>query len=206
MLRAALVLLAASAALYVRYYALPPILAQFPLAPELAFLLALPLLLLPLLGIRPRDAGITVGKTGQCLKFVTLALFVSLPFLFFAAQLPAFNSYYPLFGWARDSPLNLAAYEVLILSLMLTTEFFFRGFLMMGMRGIGQPGALLVQNIPYTLVHLGKPMLELPASFFAGLAFGWIDFKAGSVLPSTILHWSINVAFDAFCIYFYFSR
>lgn len=206
MKRAILSLIFASFILYVRYIALPDLLVQFPLSPDLLLLIALPLLLLPLLGMRTRDAGLSLGEAGRNMKFATLGLAASIPLLFLAAQLPDFYNYYPLFGWARAGIPNLIAYELLILLFMFATEFFFRGFLMMGMRGLGGPAAIFLQNIPYTLAHFGKPPLEIPGSFVAGLFFGWVDYRANSIIPSTILHWSINVVFDAFCIYFFFSR
>lgn len=191
--------------IYARYYLAPGFLSQVPFIRDMIFLFLIPILLLPLLKLRPSEAGLQVGGSKAQLIFVALALLASLPPLFLAAQSPVFNTYYPLFGWAREGVANLAAYEFLILIFMLATEFFFRGFLMMGMSRLGAPAAITLQAIPYTLVHFGKPPLEIPASLIAGLFFGWMDWRAKSVLPSTLLHWCINLAFDLLCLHFYFA-
>lgn len=205
MRRAIATLAAASALLLARYYLFTGFLQQIPLARDFLFLLLIPIVILLLFRLRIPDFGLQPGEAKKQLPFVTLALLISTPFIFLAATLPAFHNYYPIFGWARLGVANLIAYELLILLFMLATEFFFRGFLMMGMKGAGMPAAILLQNIPYTLVHLGKPPLEIPASFFAGLFFGWVDWRAKSILPSVILHWCVNIVMDAFCILFFFS-
>jgi membrane protease YdiL (CAAX protease family) len=56
------------------------------------------------------------------------------------------------------------------------------------------------QALVYSLVHLGKPPLELPASAAAGLFFCWMDERAGSVLPSVALHFMFNLLMDLFCL------
>ncbi len=196
--------ISASLLLLARYYFFPYFLSQIPLARDFTFLFALPLLILLLLRVRLSDFGLQFGEAKKQMPFVTLALLIATPFMFVAATLPVFNNYYPIFGWARFGVANFVAYESLILLFMFATEFFFRGYLLMGMKGLGGPAAILLQNIPYTLVHLGKPPLEIPASFFAGLFFGWADWRAKSILPSVILHWCINILMDVFCIYFYF--
>ncbi|MBN1785495.1 MAG: CPBP family intramembrane metalloprotease, partial [Candidatus Methanofastidiosa archaeon] len=83
--------------------------------------------------------------------------------------------------------------------LMLSTEFFYRGFMLFGLDRLGK-GAILVQAIPYAYVHLGKPMLEVYYSFFAGIVFGYIDWESKSILPSFLLHWTTSIIFDSLCI------
>jgi membrane protease YdiL (CAAX protease family) len=78
---------------------------------------------------------------------------------------------------------------------MLATEFFYRGFFLFPFEKFGK-FSILPQLIPYVLVHLGKPTLEIYASIPAGIAFGYMAYKTKSVLPSFLAHWIIAVIFD----------
>jgi membrane protease YdiL (CAAX protease family) len=82
---------------------------------------------------------------------------------------------------------------------MLATEFFYRGFLMMGTKESIGRWSILLQAIPYAYVHLGKPMLEVYYSFFAGIAFGYVDYESRSIFPSFFLHWTTSIIFDILC-------
>ena len=58
----------------------------------------------------------------------------------------------------------------MIAILMFNTEFLFRGYLLFSLKEeLGKAPALVLHAIPYALVHLGKPTLEVPYSFFMGL-------------------------------------
>ncbi|MBI3962269.1 MAG: CPBP family intramembrane metalloprotease [Deinococcus sp.] len=56
--------------------------------------------------------------------------------------------------------------------------------------GLDRPAALaiLLQSIPFLLVHLGKAPVEFIASFPGGFLFGYIAYRARSFLPVLLLH------------------
>lgn len=175
-------------------------LPRSPFASDLAYYLILPAIALFILRLEPAKAGLQTGATKSHLKYVTAGLLVATPLILYGATLQQFQSYYPILPWARLSPVHLLAYEAIIFILMLCTEFFFRGFVMGALRPLGMEAAVLIQNIPYTLVHIGKPPLEIPASFLGGILFGWVDYRANSILPSLILHFCFNLLLDLFLL------
>ncbi len=96
--------------------------------------------------------------------------------------------------------LEFIGHQLIIGIMMFTTEFFYRGFLLFGLReGLGK-WSILGQSIPYTILHIGKPILEVNFSFFGGLVYGYIDYKTGSILPSFLLHFITSILFDIFVL------
>ncbi len=98
------------------------------------------------------------------------------------ARTPAFREYYgndaskPLF-WLADG-LELLGWE-----------FFFRGFLLFALYRACGPLALLLQAVPFTLAHIGKPELETLSCIFGGTAFGYIAWRTRSFLYPFLIHW-----------------
>jgi membrane protease YdiL (CAAX protease family) len=76
-------------------------------------------------------------------------------------------------------------------------EFILRGFLLFGLRNVlGNFFAVLIQIIPYVLLHLGKPELECYGSIVFGFALGYLALYTRSIWYGAILHWSIACAFN----------
>ncbi len=68
-------------------------------------------------------------------------------------------------------------------------EFFFRGFLLFALyRAVG-PIALLLQAVPFTMAHIGKPELETLSCIFGGTAFGYVAWRTRSSLYPFLIHW-----------------
>ena len=115
------------------------------------------------------------------LKAVLFLLILSVPISFAAAHVPEMRSYYLLY------PLTAAGIAYRFASLFFL-ELFFRGFVMFGVLGRTGKDSIILQDIPYILVHLGKPLLELLYSGIVGLVFGKINYRSKSFLPSFLLH------------------
>ncbi|MFQ5887126.1 MAG: type II CAAX prenyl endopeptidase Rce1 family protein [Candidatus Hydrothermarchaeales archaeon] len=126
------------------------------------------------------------------------------PFMIYGATLPQFRAYYPIWEPARNNIQNLVLLEIGMLVLMFNTEFFFRGFLLFSLKDFfnslkiekAELIAIILHSIPYALVHIGKPGLEVPYSFFVGLVFGYIALETRSILSPLAAHWSSSFIFD----------
>jgi membrane protease YdiL (CAAX protease family) len=78
-------------------------------------------------------------------------------------------------------------------------EFFFRGFMLQGLRtSLGDLNSLLIQTIPCCLVHLGKPVNEILASIVASLVFGYLVLRTRSLWYVIVMHWLIGVLLNLF--------
>jgi len=71
---------------------------------------------------------------------------------------------------------------------MFVSELFFRGFLLFGLSKKFGRWSIVLQDIPYALMHIGKPILEVPYSAVVGILFGSINYRSKSFLPSFLLH------------------
>ncbi len=82
--------------------------------------------------------------------------------------------------------------QCLILS---ASEFMYRGFLLFGLKEKFGEGSILIQVVPFVLLHLGKPELETVSTILTGILFGWVAYRGRSFWPAFIIHMFINVFF-----------
>jgi membrane protease YdiL (CAAX protease family) len=147
------------------------------------------------LKLKPKNIGLSIKRSRRIVFYSAVLITLSIPVMSYAATLPEFNAYYPRFFAPNLG--TFAYYEGLLLISFAAFEFFFRGFALFQLRSfVGDWPAILIHNIPYTLVHIGKPGLEIPYSFLAGLVFGYIAIKSKSFLPAFASHYTTSVIFD----------
>lgn len=168
----------------------------------LAFVLLglIPALLVKLIfGEHLADCGVQLGNPLR--TFRSMALFVPCFVLigYLAARLPAFQQFYPLNPRAGDSlgafALHAASYGLFYLG----WEFHFRGFLQLGLRGaLGDQGALMVQVLASTILHVGRPVAEPFGAIAAGLLWGVLAYRTRSLLSGLAQHYALGVALDWF--------
>ena len=63
-------------------------------------------------------------------------------------------------------------------------------------RQIGDATANLTQTALSVLAHFGRPLPETLAAIPAGLVFGAIDLRVGSVWYLALVHWIVGVSVD----------
>ena len=68
-------------------------------------------------------------------------------------------------------------------------EFLFRGFLLFALYPVCGPYAILLQAVPFTIAHVGKPELETLSCIFGGSAFGYVAWRTRSFLYPFLIHW-----------------
>jgi membrane protease YdiL (CAAX protease family) len=165
-----------------------PLHIDFPRATELIYYLLIPLVAgFLLFRDKPWDYGIRIGhwKLGIILTAGCLAVMVLV--LYGVGKMPEFRSYYH--RHAIDWPQLLLSHALY----MFAWEFLFRGYMLFGLeKSIGK-NAILVQTIPFVLLHLGKPFLETLACIPGGFIFGYVAYRTRSFLPCFIIHLGIYV-------------
>lgn len=168
---------------------------------QTALLAGIPLLSLFLFKIRPEEAGLSLESWRVSVKYAAIVLILAVPAMLYGATLESFRAYYPLWPHAGDSLTNFLLYQTAIAVLMFNTEFLFRGYLLFSLeKEVGRIPAILLHAIPYMLVHIGKPPLEVPYSFFVGLLFGYMALKTKSIMPSFLVHFLGSAGFEAMCL------
>jgi membrane protease YdiL (CAAX protease family) len=104
----------------------------------------------------------------------------------FVARTRVFRSYYaPQAYSAIPVPLD-AALD------LFGWEFLFRGFLLFALYPVCGPYAILLQAVPFTIAHFGKPELETLSCIFGGSAFGYVAWRSRSFLYPFLIHWFLT--------------
>jgi membrane protease YdiL (CAAX protease family) len=102
---------------------------------------------------------------------------------------PAFAGYY---GPQASTPVDVVLTTALE---VVPAEFFYRGFLLFALLRVAGPIAVVIATLPFAFVHLGKPEVETLSTLAGGLAYGWLDWRTGSVLWSGLAHtWILALA------------
>jgi hypothetical protein len=172
---------------------------------ELLFFFLVPLGLILGMKKRPQDFGLGLGSPRIWLKDVLLLWALTLPFLIWAAHIPSFQHYYPRFRPGRTDLDLLLLYEGLRLVYFIGWEFLFRGFMLFSLFPKLGFLAILVQAIPFTLAHLGKPVMEVYGSLPAGIFLGILAYRGRSVIGCGLLHFLVASSLD-FLLFFGWSQ
>jgi len=141
-------------------------------------------LLIVLVGFRDRPVryGLGLGDWRWGLGLALVGSAAMTPIILALAGLPDFRAYYA--PSAEPLP-SLVLTNVLDL---VTTEFIFRGFLMLTLARVFGPIALIIALFPFTFTHLTKPEVELLSTFAGGAVYGWLTWRTGSIWWGALAH------------------
>lgn len=167
-----------------------------------------------------RKFGLGVGDWRSGLLISALFLCVMLPAVYIASKTKAFAGQYPLAGQGAftihvggDKTKGLISlplfviYEAAYFAYFIGWEFLFRGWLLNGLLPwFGRAGAILIQMVPFAIMHLGKPEPEALGSIIAGVALGLLALRTRSFWYGAFLHGSIAVTMDLFSSWSYLAR
>lgn len=148
----------------------------------------IPLLALMLLTKQhPFRLGLQLGDVRFWVPASLLYLAVALPITIIGTLASGMNDFY------NSESIIWTQYLFETALYMLGWEYLYRGFLITGLRDSLKEGAILVQMIPFTLLHLGKPDIEIISCIFSGLIWGYICYRGNSFWPAFLIHLIINV-------------
>jgi membrane protease YdiL (CAAX protease family) len=163
----------------------------------LTFYFAVPALVIRLvLGHRLTDYGLNARGFSRHLP-IYLALYLPVAVLvLLVAGAPDFQAKYPLFREPTGLG-DLLAWEILYALQFFALEFFFRGFLVHGVKD--RLGALAVfpMVMPYVMIHFSKPLYEALGAIVAGSVLGLISLRTGSIAGGVFIHVGIAWTMDA---------
>ncbi|NJE06105.1 CPBP family intramembrane metalloprotease [Thermococcus sp. M36] len=158
---------------------------------------AVPLALAVLMGFGREEVGVRLGW-GEGYKWALILFLLTIPLSLYGTTVPEMKDYYPIFEYSSWG--DFFVKELAVGAIMFAHEAFFRGILFFPLSKKNEWLTIIAQDIPYALAHIGKPPIEIPYSFVAGIIFAKMDLKSGSFLPSFLLHWLGSVLFDVLCV------
>jgi membrane protease YdiL (CAAX protease family) len=127
---------------------------------------------------------------------VGLALLVMVPITLLASRDPAFAATYPKCPGAGDSLIRLLVWEVAYAFQFIMVELFYRGVLLFSLsRSLGWL-AIFVMAVPYTMIHLQKPLAECVGSIFTGIVLGAFALRTRSIAGGAVVHCAVGLCMD----------
>jgi uncharacterized protein len=151
-----------------------------------------------------RNFGLSLGdkKFGFSMVLVVLP-FVVAPLIYIGSRFPDLRAEYPLARILLERHDLVIWYELAyVIFYYVAWEFFFRGFLLFGLREkYGDMAAVMIQTISSCLIHLGKPESEIIGSIVVGILFGVIALRTRSIWYVFLIHAGIGVLTDLFIIF-----
>jgi len=160
-----------------------------------------PMLVLACLpGQRIRDYHVSLRGFGKHLWIYGAMFGAVLPFVLAASTTSAFRQTYPFYRVANRSHADLVMWEVLYAIQFLSLEFFFRGFILQGLRRALGANAIFVMLVPYCMIHYGKPLPETLGAIGAGLILGTLAMRTRSIWGGVLIHVGVATTMDVLAL------
>ena len=147
------------------------------------------LVILIVLRKNPLKFGLGIGNFRIWWKYVLVTCLISAAVLYACSFVPSLQKYY------KQDNFNFLHYFLVNCLSLLAIEYMYRGFLLFGLKEKFKEGSILIQMIPFVLMHIGKPELETISCLFTGILFGYMAYRGKSFWPAFIIHLFINVYF-----------
>ena len=149
------------------------------------------------------DYGLKIGGFASLWWLYLAMLSVMVPIVLMVSQTESFQSTYPFYRGALNESMwpRFWSWESAYFLQFIGLEFFFRGYLLHGVKRRFGAYAIFVMMVPYCMIHFGKPMPETLGAIVAGLALGYLALKSKSWVHGALLHWSIGITMDLLAIF-----
>ena len=145
-----------------------------------------------LLRKNPLDFGLRLGNWRLWGVHLAVIVILGLPILYWASRMPSVAVYYTL------SEFKLVRYSLEVAVALFAWEFLFRGFMLFGLKEKLGEVSILVQMVPFVLLHFGKPEIEMVSTIIMGIYFGYVAYRSNSCWPAVFMHIYINITARVF--------
>jgi uncharacterized protein len=139
----------------------------------------------------PLDYGLRKGESRIWGYYVLIFCIIAGIILFASSFDDNLKKYYSTTGF------NVFTYALTQVLALGASEFLYRGFLIFGLKEKFGEGAILLQMIPFALLHFGKVEIETVSTIITGILFGWVVYRGKSYWPALFIHLFINIFFVA---------
>lgn len=133
--------------------------------------------------------------------YIIFFLFM-IPLILLVSTTDSFQNKYPFYD-PRGENLwpNFIIWQCLYFSQFFALEFFFRGFMLHGIKKRFGFYSIWIMMIPYMMIHFQKPMPETIGAIFAGIILGALSLKSRSIWLGVAIHYSVAITMDLAALY-----
>lgn len=137
-------------------------------------------------------------KKYRAVFLIIIGLSILLPYIIFFAQQTEFK------GYSLGSP-SLPKFTLMMGILFpiyyVGEEFFFRGFLFLGLwKRVGWH-SFWITDIIFTLSHIGKPLPEILLCIPASVVFNFLTLFSRSIVPAVVVHSILGITLSGLVTY-----
>ena len=115
---------------------------------------------------------------------------------------PPFLAKYPLSKVVANSWQTFLPYQLAYGVYMFSWEFFFRGFMLFGLERKFGNYSILIQAIPFAVMHYSKPLPEALGSIIAGVLLGVLALETRTFIYGAAIHWLVAMTMDVVAVIF----
>jgi len=143
-----------------------------------------------------RNFGLQFGDYKVGFTLSAIFFFVMLPVIWFFSVTPEFTEKYPHLLSTRNNWGEFYIYESGMLFYMISWEFIWRGFMLFGLKEKFGYYSVLIQMIPFVILHNGKPAPETFGAIAGGIALGVLAFRTNSIYYCVLTHMGVMFTID----------
>ena len=163
----------------------------------LLLLVVIPTIVAAFCRLSPKDIGLRLKGTARDIWTYLVLFLLIFPVLWLVSHDAGFQRTYPFIGPIKGATdPNFIAFHVIYCLQFFAIEYFFRGFMVLGLKpSLGQ-ASILVMLAPYCMIHYYKPMPEALGAIGAGLILGTLSWRTGTILSGWFLHYAVALSMD----------
>lgn len=135
------------------------------------------------------------GTRTHLRSYLLMAAMMAVPLTIVSAT-GDYQRIYPFYEAADRSVLDLVVWELAYGLQFVGLEFFFRGYLLHGLRPAMGHAAIFVMVVPYCMLHFGKTWSESTAAIVAGIVLGTFAMRWRSIWGGVLVHWAVAIGMD----------
>lgn len=148
-------------------------------------------------GKRLKTYGVQLGNRKLGWHVAGAAWILMIPVVILAVSVyPPFLAKYPLSKAVTQSWQVFLLYQLAYGVYMFSWEFFFRGFMLFGLEPKFGNYSILIQTIPFAVMHFSKPLPEALGSILAGVLLGVLALETRSFIYGAAIHWLVAMTMD----------
>ncbi|MYK17258.1 CPBP family intramembrane metalloprotease [Candidatus Poribacteria bacterium] len=152
---------------------------------------------------RLKDYGFQLGNQKLGWSVTGAAWVLMIPVVILAVIVyPPFRVKYPLCKVIADSWQTFLPYQLAYGVYMFSWEFVFRGFMLFGLERKFGNYSILIQTIPFAVLHYSKPLPEALGSIIAGVLLGVLALETRTFLYGAAIHWLVAMTMDVVAVLF----